>query len=190
MKLLDLACAILLAMNVAVAAAGVELVEWSKDRKLTRADFASRQALPRGMSARSLVAVEASWVCAGERLEATIRAVFDPNGSTWGGSGGFDAGNARPVFRNERQILQHEQTHFDIAELVARKIREHFAALTNVCSRLGGTLPLRAVVEDYQRDLDEQQERYDRETFFGMDARMQTTWTSATLEALRKSDAK
>ena len=193
MKPLELACAFFVATYVLVAAAAdAELIEWSKDRKLTRADFRSSQPLPRGMSARSLVAVEASWVCDGERFEPHIRAVFDPGQSSWGGSmtNSYDAGNARPVIMNQRQILQHEQTHFDIVELIARKIREHLAALTNICTRAGGMKPLRAVVEDYQRDLEEQQARYDRETFFGIDARMQATWTATTLDALKKSDPK
>jgi uncharacterized protein DUF922 len=188
----QLVCVWLMATHVLAAAAEPELIEWSKDRKLRRADFKSTQPLPQGMSARSLVTVEASWVCQATQLDVSIRAVFDPSRSSWGGSmaSGFSAANARPLILNQSQVLQHEQTHFDIAELIARKIREHFAALTDVCTRPGGTIPLRAIVQDYQQDLDEEQARYDRETLFGNDARTQATWTSRTLEALKKSESK
>jgi hypothetical protein len=52
------------------------------------------------------------------------------------------------------------------------------------CTRRGGTIPLAAIVEDYQRELDDEQARYDRQTGFGTNARTQWTWTSQTRKAL------
>jgi hypothetical protein len=134
-----------------------------------------------------MIEIHASWACAEDRLDAKIRAVFDPQKSTWPGGmrSGFDASNARrPAPLSDSLLLEHEQTHFDIAELVARKIRSHFAGLTGVCTRRGGTVPLAAIVEDYQRELDDEQARYDRQTGFGTNARTQWTWTSQTRKAL------
>jgi hypothetical protein len=185
-------CAILTATCLLAAAGEADLIEWSKTRKLTRADFKGSLALPSGVGARSFIAIQASWTCDGDRFDPNIRAVFDPSRSAWRGAtqSGFDASNGRPTPVSAGQILQHEQTHFDIAELVARKIRTHFAGLTDVCTRRGGTIPLAAIVEDYQRDLDEEQARYDRQTIFGVDARMQSTWTSKTLQALQGRDSR
>ena len=45
-------------------------------------------------------------------------------------------------------------------------------------------IPLAAIVEDYQAELDEEQARYDRQTSFGIDARAQWTWTSETTRTL------
>jgi hypothetical protein len=157
------------------ATPATELIEWSRARKLRRADFKDWGTVQTGLGARSAIEIQASWACAEDRLDAKIRAVFDPQKSTWptGMRSGFDS-----------LLLEHEQTHFDIAELVARKIRSHFAELTDVCTRRGGTIPLAAIVEDYQRELNDEQARYDRQTAFGTDARMQWTWTSRIRKAL------
>jgi len=179
-------CAALLWTSELTAAGDGDDIDWSSGRRLTRADFGAREALPQGMAARSFITIKASWSCNGDRLEANIQAVFDRSRSTWAGTNrsGFDASNARSPMVSEREILQHEQTHFDLAELVARKIRAHFATLVEVCTRSGGTIPLPAIVDDYQRELDAQQARYDRETLFGIDPRMQSAWTSDTARAL------
>jgi hypothetical protein len=164
-----------------------KLIEWSKDRKLRRADFKGPVVVAQaGVVARSFVSVQASWTCEGDRLDVKIRAVFDPSQSTWVPqvSGGFEPLSRRPASMNDMQLLEHEQTHFDIAEIIARKIRTHFAELTDVCTRRGGTVPLAAIVEDYQRELEDEQARYDRQTRFGTDARTQWTWTSQVQKAL------
>ena len=94
--------------------------------------------------------------------------------------------NGTPADR-DAQLLQHEQTHFDLAEVVARNIRRHLGELTDVCTRKNGTIPLAAVVEDFQRELDSEQERYDRETNFGTDVSEQFRWTNRAFKALSDS---
>ena len=162
------------------------LIEWSKSRKLRRADFKGRVAAIGNTAARSFIVVQASWQCENGSLVATIKAVFDPSRSTWSpGQESFSATNRRMTTAGgDSGLLEHEQTHFDIAELFARKIRAHLEQLTDACTRPGATVPLGAVIEDYQRDLDQEQARYDRETTFGTDARMQWNWTSKIRKAL------
>jgi hypothetical protein len=168
-------------VNVAMAqtstgqAPATAFLEWSSNRKLRRADFKGAGILQTGPGARSAIEIQASWACAEDRLSAKINAVFDPQKSTW---------PTRQALSSDALLLEHEQTHFDIAELVARKIRSHFAELTGVCTRRGGTIPLAAIVEDYQRELNDEQARYDRQTAFGTDARTQWTWTSRVRKAL------
>jgi hypothetical protein len=165
---------ILVAACAVVGAQPASELEWSATRKLRRSDFKGSMAMQSGIAARSAVVIQASWICQGDRLDANVRAMFDMNQSWWRGG-----------TRDDNLLLQHEQTHFDIAELVARRLRAHFATLTDACERYGGTVPLGSVVDDYQRELDEQQARYDRETSFGIDARAQWAWTSKTQEALK-----
>lgn len=149
-----------------------DAIEWSKDRKLRRADFRGAATLQSGLGARNFITIQAAWTCDGDRLNANIRAMFDSGRSTWPGT------------LSSSLLLQHEQTHFDIAEIFARKIRSHLAQLTDVCTRRGGTIPLAAIVEDYQHELDQEHARYDRQTTFGADAKAQWTWTSETMKAL------
>ena len=177
------------------AAVTPALIEWSKDRPLARSDFKGAVPPAGGLAALSAVAITAAWQCESDRFSATILAVFDPAHSWWGGPAlsRFQMWNAVSANDRDRQLLQHEQTHFDVAETVARKIRSHFAALTGVCTRPTGMVPLRAVVEDFQRDLDNEQGRYDRETQFGTDAGAQMRWTYNTLkslESLRQSNGR
>jgi hypothetical protein len=171
------------------AAADLALIEWSNDRKLARADFKGAVPTAGGLAAQSAIAIKASWECDSDRFSASIRAVFDPARSWWGGPmlSRFQMWNAVSASDRDRQLLQHEQTHFDVAETVARKIRSYFESLTEVCTRPNGMVPLRAVVEDFQRDLDKEQERYDRETQLGTDASAQMRWTYNTLKALAAS---
>jgi Bacterial protein of unknown function (DUF922) len=185
-------CGLLLAVPIVVSAADSGLVEWSAGRKLSRSDFKSPAPLPRGVSALSFVAIDAAWACENGLFEPHIRAVFDRARSAWRSaiSNVLDASNARLSTISDRDVLQHEQVHFDIAELIARTIRRHFASLTDICTRPGGMIPLKAIVEDYQRTLDEEQSRYDRETLFGMDARMQSMWTSKIASDLKSGDRK
>ena len=175
------------------AAADPALIEWSKDRKLAKTDFKGAGPASGGLAALSAIAIKASWECESDRFTKSIRAVFDPSRSWWGGPSvsNFQLWNPTGGSNRDAQVLQHEQTHFDVAETVARKIRSYFDALTEICTRPNGIVPLRAVVEDFQRDLDSEQERYDRETKFGTDANAQMRWTYNTLkslESLRRSD--
>lgn len=170
-----------------LAQGDASLIEWSKGRKLRRADFKGPPVVVQaGIVARSFVAVQASWLCDGDRLDLQIRAVFDPSQSTWArqASPGFESMSRRPG--GDMQLLEHEQTHFDIAEMIARKLRTHFAGLNDVCTRRGGTVPLAAIVDEYQRELDDEQGRYDRETRLGTDVRAQWSWTSKVQKALER----
>ena len=169
-----------------------ELIEWSSGRKLLKSDFKGAVAMQRNVAARSFISIQASWSCDGDRLDVNIRAVFDPSRSTWSGPSAAvsDAASSRPTRPTNltsEQLLEHEQTHFDIAELFARKIRVYFSQITDACSRRGGTVPLAAIVEEYQTELDDQQARYDRQTGFGTDPRTQWAWTSQTSRALKTS---
>ena len=162
------------------------LVDWSKGRKLARADFKGAVPTAGGLAAQSAIAIKGSWECESDRFSASILAVFDPARSWWGGPSlsRFQMWSTVSANDRDRQLLQHEQTHFDVAETVARKIRSYLASLTEICTRPNGMVPLRAVVEDFQRDLDKEQERYDRETQFGTNADAQMRWTYNTLKAL------
>ena len=62
------------------------------------------------------------------------------------------------------QLLEHEQIHFDIAEVAVRKIRASFQTFTSACAEAGGTEPIEHLIARADRDLQQEQERFDRET--------------------------
>jgi predicted secreted Zn-dependent protease len=82
------------------------------------------------------------------------------------------------------QLLEHEQIHFDIAEVAARRIRAGFAGFRNACAEAGGTDPIQQMVAQGDRDLQEEQQRYDRETAHGTNPRAQEQWTLKVRKAL------
>jgi len=84
------------------------------------------------------------------------------------------------------RTLGHEQTHFDIAELYARRMRRHFRELAEPCARSDADLTAAA-----ERLLDEEratQRRYDDESGHGLRRREQAAWEgeiARQLDALR-----
>lgn len=82
----------------------------------------------------------------------------------------------RSVMQLDRQLLEHEQLHFDIAEANARTIRARLAEFRNVCAHRGGTGPIQEMIARADRDLQEAQRRYDRETGHGANVRAQEQW--------------
>ena len=138
----------------------------------------------------SSISIDASWECEGGALVAAARATFHPSRSWWRGAGGNVWGSAgermsssqaqqearRSALQRDMQLLEHEQLHFDIAELVVRQIRARFAGFKNACAEAGGTDPIQQMVVEADRELQEEQQRYDRETGHGTNARAQDAW--------------
>lgn len=79
-------------------------------------------------------------------------------------------------------ILSHEQLHFDIAELFARKMRrelERTSFSDNVKSEI------RRIYKDILKELQDYQERYDWETNFSRNKEKQLEWNERVGNALR-----
>jgi hypothetical protein len=74
-----------------------------------------------------------------------------------------------------RTVLEHEQSHFDLGEVHARRMRQAFRGLTNPCRRSEAELD--AVADGVAREEREEQRRYDAETTHGLNVRQQATWT-------------
>jgi hypothetical protein len=183
--------AFLLAVLCAAPIAGLaqDAIEWSAERRLTKGDFKGRVPAAANTSMSS-ISIDASWECERGRLVAAARATFDPSRSWWRSAGGSVWGSAgermsssqaqqearRSTLQRDMQLLEHEQLHFDIAEVVVRKIRARFAGFTNACAEGGGTEQIQQMIVEADRELQEEQQRYDRETSHGLNARAQEQW--------------
>jgi hypothetical protein len=138
----------------------------------------------------SWIHIETGWECDGGALVATARAMFDPARSWWRNTRGSVWGNAgermssaeaqlearRNVVQLDLQLLDHEQLHFDLAEVTVRKIRARFQDFKNACAEAGGTDPIQPMIAQADRELQEEQQRYDRETGHGINAAAQDQW--------------
>jgi len=136
--------------------------EWSAERRLTLEDFhAEPDAASRG-AALTVYEIQARTSCEvdGPAFHVSVR--FLP-GQSW----------IKPPQR-VAQILEHEQGHFDLAEVSARRLRIELASLDLPC-RDGSDAFKQLVAETNRRDGDLQRS-YDRQTMFGTDITAQRQW--------------
>ena len=74
------------------------------------------------------------------------------------------------------QLLEHEQLHFDLAELTVRKIMKRFDEMRGACAEPDGTEAIHHAITQAERALQEEQEQFDRETNHGINAAAQDRW--------------
>jgi len=196
-------CAVAIALAVCGAARpraqhqtlDVPLIEWSSGRKLAVADFKGKIPSRGNLASLSSVLIDVAWECREGTATSHARAVFDPNGSWWrdpspnlwqnaDGPSLLASGD-----QGARALLEHEQLHFDMTEVSARRIRDAFKTLPAACRTSGGPRGFEKVITDIERQWQDEQQRYDRETGNGTDASRQRTWMQKVAKALRDTYA-
>lgn len=148
-------------------------IDWTATRKLKWSDFKARPQLYSGNAALTSSSIDMKYGYNHRKLTWTIRCHFDRNLS-W----------ARV---KNHYILAHEQGHFDIAELYARKLNKalkqyHFNA------RTAGS-DVNHIYRNVMRQHHEMQQRYDRETDFSRNERRQRSWSGNIQQWLRENAA-
>ncbi len=150
-----------------------DTIPWTKERKLIWKDFKGKP--KRGFKAAAITASGITYsfssLARGNEVEVDfkVNAYFYPDQS-W-----YDAENCDDV------ILGHEQLHFDISELYARKLRKRLNELT---FSLNIKKEVRVIYNDILNELDDFQERYDWETNFSRDIEKQLEWNKKVAELL------
>jgi Bacterial protein of unknown function (DUF922) len=212
--MMRLVCATIVAVGVLAAQLRGQLpataqqgpIEWSAGRTLTIQDFKTpvprkpRQgSVPTG--ALSFLRIEASFTCRGDRLEGSAKAVFLPTQSWWAGaqsqmwervrdSKSWLSASRRDLEMKQliedanEELLEHEQLHFDMAEIAARKIRKRISETTDACGAGADDAPLNRYVGEVTQDFREEQARYDQETKHGTFLFAQGKWESRVKAAL------
>lgn len=181
---------LLAALCVAPVVRAQGVIEWSGERQLTKDDFKGRVPAAARNTALSSLNVDASWECKGDALVATARATFDPGRSWWRSAQGniwegtertsgvnrthVDA--RRSALQRDQQLLEHEQLHFDLTEMAVRRIRTRLEELKDACAEPGGTEGLQDEIVQIDRELQDEQRLYDRESNYGINAAAQDQW--------------
>lgn len=142
---------------------------WSPDRQVTWDDFTGT--MP-GMNAyaaytHTLITFGYTLTINGDTVQPqfTIRCAFIRSLS-W-------VNRSRPEALSE-ELLSHEQLHFDIAELTARRLKEELAAKTFY--RTSYQTEITALYRKVIEDGDQLQRSYDKETRHGVDKIRQEEW--------------
>jgi len=152
-----------------------EAILWSPDRKLVWDDFKGKPFKTAWAAAITASGISYSFSSVQENgqlvLDITINSYFYPEESWY-----------QPKLCDSL-ILSHEQLHFDIAELYARKMRKQVAETTftkNVKAEV------KAIYKDILRELGNFQKKYDFETNFSRNVEKQLEWNKSIKGALKK----
>ena len=139
-----------------------EPIMWSASRPLIAADFKAR---PSYMPAAALTVADlkATAACKDYVFAGGVKATFDPN-TSWI----KDPKTLTPA------LLRHEQLHFDIAELNARRIRQKISLTKFDCLKLQPAFD--NLTKPAYRVWGAEGNRYDAETNHGLNAAKQALW--------------
>lgn len=150
---------------------------WQTNRKLTWADFKAPPAKGHKASALTNASMQFYLQQEGNVIKIDTRVFFRTDGS-W----------VKPNAHQDN-LLQHEQTHFDIHELFARKFRKYI-------DEVNKNLPPQKMVDKMakrfkkiKKQSQNYQKKYDKQTNFSRNLPQQKTWTQSVnnqLKALEK----
>ena len=119
------------------------------------------------------------WKCRGDAFEFRVIAGFRPRLS-W----------VKAVVLNDsvqrRTVLGHEQTHFDLAEVHARRMRRTFGSLARPCVQSDAELS--TLARRLTQEEKAEQRRYDAETNHGLRGDEQAAWSVQTRRRLAASN--
>lgn len=139
-------------------------IRWSPERRLIWGDFQGTVDPNRNPTTQAIakVVLEVKTSLEDNKIEFQVSSFFDKSGS-W------------TVNHTSEHILQHEQLHFDIAELYARKLRRTLSGMRGLTFR-----NLKARVDEAYRIIQQSheamQKRYDRETNHSNNIKVQEEW--------------
>lgn len=153
-----------------------ETILWSIDHRLSWADFRAKPNGPARAAAITASGISYQFSTLesnGEfELDYTVHTYFYPNKSWY-----------QPEVCDEI-ILSHEQLHFDISELFARKMRR-LLATTRFTKNVKAEV--KSIYRKINKELAEFQNQYDDETNYSRNHEQQLLWNKKIAEALSKS---
>jgi len=150
-------------------------IKWRDEYKLTWNDFQAKPRKSHFASALSDITFSVSIKSEGNKLVVFIEPSFNPKGS-W-------------VKKDDKSeyLLKHEQLHFDIYEVNARKFRKELQS-KNLTSANAQSI-VNKLIKKYSALNVKIQERYDKETDHSIKTEKQESWNkkiAAELEELKE----
>ena len=158
-----------LTLSMLLSSTQANLIEWSPDRKLTWKDFKAMPDKNSTNAALTSSSINIEFGYSNSALKYNIKCRFDQNLS-WG------------RIKND-YILSHEQGHFDIAEIHARKLNKLLKAY-----KFNNRTISKDVNKIYDTVMKEHhafQSQYDLETNYSRDPAQQNVWKDKIEEKLQ-----
>jgi hypothetical protein len=147
-----------------------ELLRWSSERRLTWNDY-------RGRPDPSSDAAASTTTYLG------IDYKFSSNGFTYKIDSRFSQSRSWGLHKTE-YILSHEQGHFDIAEVFARKLHKKMSEYK--FDRKNYQKDLKKIYDDVIEEKEETQNNYDKETRHSINRQKQAEWLKRIEEMLEE----
>ncbi len=151
-------------------------IAWDPQRKLSWSDFRGTPFKTAWAAATTASGISYEYTGketeAGFELEFRIVTYFYPDKSWY-----------QPKLCDEH-VLSHEQLHFDISELYARKFRRQ---LSDKTFSKNAKAEVKAIYNKVLTELSAFQSRYDHETNYSRDPEKQLAWTRMIAEALSQT---
>ena len=157
-----------------------EKMFWQKNRRLTWDDYKGKRKKVFAAASTVYSMYRNVYQDSAKNLMVSVKAVFYPNDS-WKGSYIDDA------------LLAHEQRHFDIVELYARKLRKQVSEIT-VKNKSDAAQKLDSLHAVIAKEMDAFQDTYDKDTDYSMAHDEQQSWikkiddTINSLEAYKNTE--
>lgn len=166
--------AILLLCVLLGAKVGERYIVWNAEQKLSWDDFSGVADETSEYKAITKSKISIGWDCTDKvfAFEATAK---------------FDKENSWKKDHVTDELLAHEQLHFDLAELYARKMRKHFSKLPNGCALT--TEQITTITQQIIGEWGDREDLYDKETDHSKNPIEQARWEKMVrqeLEALQR----
>lgn len=158
-----------------------EKIIWKENRLLSWSDFQATAQKDASFHANTNAGISYAWGLQGERddlvLNYEVEAFFYPHLS-W-----------VQKDKASEHLLAHEQLHFDICELHARRLRQRLKEISGKRLTVNSRERLKALYELTDRERSEMQSRYDSETDHSSNRLRQLKWQAYIRQELDKLNA-
>jgi predicted secreted Zn-dependent protease len=176
-----LASAVVALLSVSLSPTHAQTVKggtlhWSAKRPLVLADFQGRPRPNEAHAALTSATVVAQVACKSNKFTGSVQAAFDPTRS-W----------VRDPATITAKLLRHEQLHFDIAEVYARRLRQKLTGTQIPCAQLGTMFE--RLSNGIYADWEKAEDQYDRDTNHGLIPAQQQAWEARVQQQLAELEA-
>jgi Bacterial protein of unknown function (DUF922) len=137
-----------------------EFLRWNANKRLTWNDYKAAANPDSDAAASTSTILSIEYKMSSSNFGYTINSYFSKTRS-WG-------------LHKTPYILSHEQGHFDIAEIFARKLHKEMSSY--VFNKKTYQKELKKIYEDVSEDKDEMQNEYDKETNHSINKEKQAAW--------------
>ena len=140
-------------------------IYWNSDQLLLWKDFKGKPDKISRNSAMAHTGIKTNFVYENGVLQATVASYFRKNKS-W----------VKKHFLSSEEGLKHEQGHFDLTEIYARKMRKQLLDRTFTLDNF--QKDFKKIYDKNVKELDKVQEQYDEETNHHINKEVQKQWNS------------